>query len=221
MKRIILLMVAALVLGGCGALPAQPVSAPSGKVIWVELDTKRLILYENGKETARFPIAAGAWDTPTPVGIFTVNRRYQTELSGFGTRFMGLTIPFGDYGIHGTNKPSSIGGNFSHGCIRLYIKDAETLYSRTGYGTRVVIDGGPFGPFTPGLRTLSPGDRGSDVKEMQLRLINHGFLQGWPDGVFGENTKKAVIAARKHFGLPLSDAADYALLMRLGIMQFE
>lgn len=221
MKRIIFLMVAALVLGGCGGLPAQPVSAPSGKVIWVELDTKRLLLYENGKETARFPIAAGAWDTPTPVGIFAINRRYQTELSGFGTRFMGLNIPFGDYGIHGTNKPSSIGGNFSHGCIRLYTKDAEALYSRTGYGTRVVIDGGPYGPFTSGLRTLSPGDRGSDVKEMQQRLINHGFLNGWPDGVFGENTKKAVIAARQHFGLPLADTADYTLLTCLGIIQFE
>ncbi|MBR2054254.1 MAG: peptidoglycan-binding protein, partial [Clostridia bacterium] len=142
-------------------------------------------------------------------------------LSGFGTRFMGLNVNFGDFGIHGTNKPASIGGHFSHGCIRMRIPDAEKLYSLTGYGTKVIIDGGPYGAFTNGLRTLSPGDRGSDVKEMQLRLIRHGFLHGWPDGVFGENTKKAVIAARQHFGLPTGDTADYTLLTKLGIMQFE
>ncbi|MBR6752866.1 MAG: L,D-transpeptidase family protein [Clostridia bacterium] len=221
MKRIFLLLVVTLVLGGCAAEPAQPALAPSGKTIWVELDRMRLILYENGTEIARFPIAAGARNSPTPVGIFHINRRYVTELSGFGTRFMGLNVNFGDFGIHGTNKPASIGGHFSHGCIRMRIPDAEKLYSLTGYGTKVIIDGGPYGAFTNGLRTLSPGDRGSDVKEMQLRLIRHGFLHGWPDGVFGENTKKAVIAARQHFGLPTGDTADYTLLTKLGIMQFE
>ncbi len=199
----------------------QPVFAPSERLIWVELDRMRLTVYESGREILRFPIAAGALDSPTPVGIFHINRRYQTELSGFGTRFMGLNAAFGDYGIHGTNRPSSIGGHFSHGCIRMYIRDAETLYDKTAWGTKVVIDGGPYGPYTNGLRSLSPGDRGSDVMEMQKRLINHGFLQGWPDGIFGENTKKAVIAARQYFRLPPSDRADLALLTALGIMQFE
>lgn len=225
MKRFFLYSCAFLVLLGAGCAlrhpPGTAVMAPMEKIVWVELDTMRLLVYENGVEIARFPIAAGARETPTPVGIYRINRRYVTELSGFGTRFMGLDVPFGDYGIHGTNKPASIGGNFSHGCIRLHIKDAETLYRLTGWGTKVVIDGGPYGPFTGGLPTLSPGDRGSDVKELQLRLIQRGFLQGWPDGVYGEHTKKAVIAARKHFSLPDGDAANPALLMKLGILCFE
>ena len=99
MRRILLLLAMVLVLGGCNTAPAQMVNAPSGKIIWVELDRMRLILYENGKEIARFPIAAGARDTPTPVGIYAVNRRYVTELSGFGTRFMGLNIPFGNISL--------------------------------------------------------------------------------------------------------------------------
>ena len=225
MKRFFLYSCAFLVLLGAGCAlrhpPGTAVMAPMEKIVWVELDTMRLMVYENGVEIARFPIAAGARNSPTPVGIFHINRRYVTELSGFGTRFMGLNVNFGDFGIHGTNKPSSIGGHFSHGCIRMRIPDAEKLFSLTGYGTKVVIDGGPYGAFINGLRTLSPGDRGSDVKELQLRLINHGFLYGWPDGVFGENTKKAVISARKYFGLPTGDTADYALLTRLGIMLFE
>lgn len=199
----------------------RPAAAPSGRIIFVDLDLKRLTLYENGREVLRLPIADGSPETPTPLGIFTVNRRYVTELSGFGTRFMGLNAPMGDFAIHGTNRPASIGTSASHGCIRLRNEDAETLYALTGLGTRVVIDGGPYGAFTPGIRSLSPGHRGNDVKEMQLRLGTLGFFQGWPDGIFGENTKKAVITARKHFDLPDGDTADYALLTRLGIMQFE
>lgn len=222
-RKICWLAAAVLCLAGCtGKVPDQPASGGAAeRIIFVELDRMRLTVYENGRELIHFPIAAGARDTPTPVGIFRINRRYVTELSGFGTRFMGLNVPFGDFGIHGTNRPASIGGNFSHGCIRMYVRDAEKLYTLAGWGTKVVIDGGPYGAFTNGLRTLTPGSRGSDVKEMQLRLISHGFLSGWPDGVFGENTKQAVIAAREHFGLPPGDSADWALLTRLGVMQFE
>ncbi len=222
-KKILSFIYIVIVCFLCGCAPRElPAAAPQkSRLIWIELDRKRLTLYENGREKMYFPIAAGAGNSPTPVGIFHINRRYVTELSGFGTRFLGLNVAFGDYGIHGTNKPSSIGGNFSHGCIRMYIRDAEKLYPLASYGMQVVIDGGPWGPFTNGLRTLSPGDRGSDVKEVQLRLIAHGFLSGWPDGVYGENTKKAVIAARKAFHLPDGHQVDWALYTKLGIMQFE
>ncbi len=223
MKSCALLLLFALLLTGCCAGEgAHPLSAgPTEKIVWIDLDLKRLTLYEGGKEVCRFPIAAGTRATPTPVGIYHINRRYITELSGFGTRFMGLNVPFGDYGIHGTNKPHSIGGNMSHGCIRMYIPDAEKLYALISYGTKVVLDGGPYGPFTGGLRTLNPGDRGSDVKEVQWRLKNYGFLSDWPDGVYGENTKRAVIAARKHFALPEGHQVDAALYRALGVMQFE
>ena len=220
-KTLVLLLILCVFCIGCSPDSAPVSGLPQEKIIWVELDSMRLLLYESGQEVLRFPIAAGAGTTPSPVGIFRVNRRFVTELSGFGTRFLGMNVPYGDYGIHGTNKPSSIGGHFSHGCIRMYIRDAEKLYSRVFTGTRVVIDGGPYGPFTNGLRTLSPGDRGSDVLQVQLKLITHGFLSGWPDGVYGENTKQAVIAARKHFGLPAGHQVDWGLYSRLGIIQFE
>ncbi len=43
------------------------------------------------------------------------------------------------YRIHGTNKPSSIGGHVSSGCIRLLNEDVIDLYSRTQIGTKVVV----------------------------------------------------------------------------------
>ena len=200
---------------------AVPASAGvQGTVVWIELDRKRLTVYENGQEKAVFPIAAGARDTPSPIGVFRVNNRFATELSGFGTRFLGLNVPWGQYGIHGTNKPSSIGQNASHGCIRMQVRDAEKLYAMIPMGTKVVIESGPYGAITT-LRTLREGDRGGDVQLLQQRLILHGFLYGSADGVFGPATRLAVIAARKAMGLSASDAADGALYSALGILQFE
>ena len=38
------------------------------------------------------------------------------------------------YGIHGTNVPSSIGHNASHGCIRMRKADVEELFERLKVG---------------------------------------------------------------------------------------
>ena len=45
----------------------------------------------------------------------------------------------GQYAIHGTNSPGSIGGYVSHGCIRMYNSDILDLYARVGLGTKVVV----------------------------------------------------------------------------------
>lgn len=218
------LAAAALCLAGLLLFQPRATSAggePQGLLIWIELDQKRLTVYENGEAFAVYPIAAGAWDTPSPVGVFRITHRFSTELSGFGTRFLGLNVPWGKYGIHGTNAPSSIGRNASHGCIRMRVKDAEALYRLIPTGARVVIEGGAYGPLYTGLRTLTEGDRGADVQLLQRRLIQRGLLSGSADGVFGAATRRAVIAARKEFSLPSGDQADAALQRKLGMMLFE
>jgi lipoprotein-anchoring transpeptidase ErfK/SrfK len=45
----------------------------------------------------------------------------------------------GEYAIHGTNSPGSIGRFVSHGCIRMHNADIMELYARVGVGTRVVV----------------------------------------------------------------------------------
>lgn len=45
----------------------------------------------------------------------------------------------GQYAIHGTNVPRSIGGFVSYGCIRMYNEDVLDLFSRVSVGTRVVV----------------------------------------------------------------------------------
>ena len=50
-----------------------------------------------------------------------------------------LTLLGGEYAIHGTNAPGSIGGFVSYGCIRMYNQDVVDLYQRVSVGTTVVV----------------------------------------------------------------------------------
>jgi hypothetical protein len=50
---------------------------------------------------------------------------------------MGLSVQ--GYGIHGTNVPSSIGHNASHGCIRLRNGDVEELFEMVAVGDAVEL----------------------------------------------------------------------------------
>jgi lipoprotein-anchoring transpeptidase ErfK/SrfK len=50
-----------------------------------------------------------------------------------------LTLSGGEYAIHGTNMPGSVGGFVSYGCIRMYNQDILDLYARVGVGTTVVV----------------------------------------------------------------------------------
>jgi lipoprotein-anchoring transpeptidase ErfK/SrfK len=50
-----------------------------------------------------------------------------------------LTLAGGEYAIHGTNTPGSIGGFVSYGCIRMYNEDITDLYQRVSVGTSVVV----------------------------------------------------------------------------------
>jgi lipoprotein-anchoring transpeptidase ErfK/SrfK len=45
----------------------------------------------------------------------------------------------GQYAIHGTNMPGSIGGFVSYGCIRMLNEDVLDLFSRVSFGTTVVV----------------------------------------------------------------------------------
>ncbi|MEK9280544.1 MULTISPECIES: L,D-transpeptidase [unclassified Bradyrhizobium] len=50
-----------------------------------------------------------------------------------------MTLSGGEYAIHGTNVPGSVGGFVSYGCIRMLNDDITDLYSRVSVGTTVVV----------------------------------------------------------------------------------
>jgi len=50
-----------------------------------------------------------------------------------------LTLRGGEYAIHGTNRPGSIGRFVSYGCIRMYNRDVLDLMDRVQVGTPVLV----------------------------------------------------------------------------------
>ena len=94
---------------------------------------------------------------------------------------MGLNVPWGKFGIHGTLDPYSVGWASSHGCIRMNNDDVAELYSIVPIGTKVVIANGPYGNFGTGFRNLKSGMYGSDVMQIQKKLKELGFFTGTPN----------------------------------------
>jgi hypothetical protein len=192
---------------------------PKGNLsILIDLTEERLFLIdkENNLILKSYFIASGKSSTPSPIGTWTVISMGKWS-DGFGTRWIGLNVPWGTYGIHGTNMPHSIGSEASHGCIRMFNSDIEELYKYVKHGMFVVIYAGPYGPFEKGLKTLTPGDRGSSVYEVQRKMKEKGYYTGYMDGIYGEGMKKYVIKFRKDNNLILSHNIDYQFYKKLGI----
>lgn len=200
---------------------AARANVPAGVWIWVDIPQKSLTLYEGTRAVKRYAVATGARGTPTPIGTFTVTHRFSGDLGGFGTRFLGLNVPWGQFGLHGTNKPATIGQNASHGCVRMYIKDSEELYGKTPNGAKVVMTGGPYGLLDFSLLALSLGDRNSHVAAVQRRLQSLGYDIGRADGIFGQGTLAAVQKARRALGLKDGGFVDEAFYKAIGLILFE
>jgi lipoprotein-anchoring transpeptidase ErfK/SrfK len=82
-----------------------------------------------------------AWSPPAD--IKRANPRLPNVIEGGSPRNpMGaaaLTLSGGEYAIHGTNAPGSIGGFVSYGCIRMHNSHVLDLYARVSVGTQVVV----------------------------------------------------------------------------------
>lgn len=190
--------------------------------ILIQVDEKQLHVIDlfSNKLIKSYIVATGKPETPTPLGTFKIIEKARWG-GGFGSRWMGLNVPWGKYGIHGTNKPGSIGFNASAGCIRMRNKDVEELYNIVEHNTTVTILNGCYGPFSHGFRYLRPGDRGADVMEVQKRLKFKGYYLGNLDGVYGEGMKQSLIKYLRDNNMPLTDTVGYELYEKLNIVLID
>ena len=94
--------------------------------------------------------------------------------------WLGLNVPWGKFGIHGTLDPYSVGWASSHGCIRMNNSEVAELYKIVPVGTKVTIVDGVYGPFGKGCRDLKSGMYGADVMEIQKKLKKLGFFARKP-----------------------------------------
>jgi hypothetical protein len=190
--------------------------------ILIEVENKRLSLIDlaSNEILKEYGVATGKAGTPTPLGTFQIAEKARWG-GGFGSRWMGLNVPWGKYGIHGTNQPGSIGFNASGGCIRMRNQDVEELYSLIEVGTTVNIISGQYGPFGHGFDILLPGDIGADILEIQKRLKLMGYYEGALDGIYGDGMKRALIEFLKANNMNIDDMINYDIYEKLGIILMD
>ena len=149
-----------------------PAVEPRGIVL--NIGTRRLYYFPPPVEgemprVLTYPIGIGRIGWETPVGGTTVVskardphwwppasvRREHAEMGNplpqvvepgpdnpLGTRVLKLDMP--GYLIHGTNQPYGVGMRVSHGCVRLYPENIESLYELIEVGETVTIVNEPY-----------------------------------------------------------------------------
>ena len=132
----------------------------SGTVV-VRTNERRLYYVLGGGKALRYPVGVGRagkswvgsayitrkvrnpdWSPPAEV------RRDKPSLphvirGGTPQNPMGvaaMTLSGGEYAIHGTNAPGSVGGFVSYGCFRMYNADVLDLFDRVSFGTQVIVE---------------------------------------------------------------------------------
>jgi len=123
----------------------------------ISLSRREVTLYRGKTQIKSYPIAVGRRDWETPIGNFRVREMLENP-TWIHPLKKGIAIPGGDpenplgrywigfwtngknwIGFHGTPNPESVGKAASHGCIRMYNKDIEELFSQVNIGTSVTI----------------------------------------------------------------------------------
>jgi lipoprotein-anchoring transpeptidase ErfK/SrfK len=129
------------------SLPYQavtPVAYP--KLIVVDLNSKRMYVYQNGQLINTFLTSDGKPTTPTPVGEFHIWDKLASQTMT-GPGYVQPNVPWVNYfdhsgdAIHGVYwRPASIFGNVntSHGCVGVPVNVGEWIFNWAPIGTPVI-----------------------------------------------------------------------------------
>jgi len=134
-------------------------AAPAGTIV-IRTSERRLYLVLGDGRAMRYPVGVGKagkqWtgsthidgkylhpDWSPPSDVKRDKPRMPAVIPGGSpANPMGvaaMTLNGGQYAIHGTNMPWSVGGFVSYGCIRMYNQDITDLFGRVDVGTPVVV----------------------------------------------------------------------------------
>lgn len=119
-----------------------------GKYIEINLSQQKLYIYEGENLVGAYAISTGKWSMPTPTGT----RHIESKTTRAYSKKYNLYMPYwnsigGGYGIHelpewpggAKEGESHLGTPVSHGCVRLGVGPAETVYNWAPIGTPVYI----------------------------------------------------------------------------------
>jgi hypothetical protein len=118
----------------------KPEVSPAGPVlVIVSVPKQTMIVYRNGVAIGRSTVSTGATGHETPTGIFTI---LQKKVDHESSIYKGAKMPYmqrltwDGIAMHAGRLP---GYPASHGCVRLPVDFAATLYEVTTNGTTVIV----------------------------------------------------------------------------------
>ncbi len=148
MKRLKRLAVPLLALGlVCGAGP----SAFANVLIQIDKPSQTMTVSVDGQVHYRWRVSSGATGYSTPTGTF---KPFRMEVMHYSQEWDNAGMPHSiffttrGHAVHGSNHPG-LGTPVSHGCVRLTLSNAATLYqlvSAKGMADTTVIVRGPDPP---------------------------------------------------------------------------
>ena len=128
-----------------GSKSVERLRYPYATCIVIDKSDFKLYWVKDNRLVKAYPVATGRPSMETPVRLWRVGRKVKCDpRSVYGPRKMMLWKSTGsgwaytNYAIHGTNQPWVIGTKASHGCIRMYNRDALELWPQVPLYTRVI-----------------------------------------------------------------------------------
>lgn len=143
-------------------MSAQAASAEL--LIHIDKSTQRMSVAVNGRPLYHWPVSTGTRGYDTPTGSF---RPFRMEIDHTSDEWDDAPMPYSIFftktgiAVHGTNERRSLGRAVSHGCVRLSVRNAATLWSLVKQekmaNTTVVVSGRiPGGAGPPAVARPAP-----------------------------------------------------------------
>ncbi|MGU3286733.1 L,D-transpeptidase [Methylobacterium mesophilicum] len=168
-------------------------AARADVLITVDKSAQRMEVSVDGQPRYTWPVSTGVEAYDTPSGSY---RPFRMERSHFSKEWDDAPMPFAmfftnqGHAIHGTNHVRSLGRAASHGCVRLSVRNAATLFNLVkaqGAGrTRVQIEGADALVAERGTRTRrlarsrdldAPDDTLADLDQMGRRTVPASYAR--------------------------------------------
>ena len=117
-------------------------------LIEIDKSTQRMIVTVNGEQLYDWPVTTGGRGYDTPSGTF---KPFRMEIDHYSEEWDNAPMPYSIFftqtgnAIHGTYEQRNLGRAVSHGCVRLSVKNAATLWGLVKHekmaNTKVVLNG--------------------------------------------------------------------------------
>jgi len=140
-------LIAPLTAAAISALPLGQ-AAYAELLIKVDKSTQRMTVTVNGVQLYNWPVTTGGSGYDTPRGAF---KPFRMEIDHHSDEYDNAPMPYSIFftqtgnAIHGTYEQRNLGRAVSHGCVRLSVKNAATLWNLVKQekmaNTSVVIGG--------------------------------------------------------------------------------